>query len=212
MLLLVKARITKEQLNESLFSNSSFSISVNDIKNINNHSNPIRQLLDEHEAFRISCNDLLGFLERLEKDGYRATIRTSDYALMLKTRENIKEHLNVHLIKEEEIFFPRLEKIVPQGRIKFLYLNYDHEYLRNYFEDFCLIVSDYENDRVPIHVSIRKLIETGKLIIHNLLQHILAEDTVYFELAESGFDSDELEDMGREMKLIETRLKEESHK
>ena len=174
-------------------------------------SNPIRQLLDEHTAFRISCNDLLGFLERLEKDGYRASITTSDYALMLKTRENIREHLNVHLIKEEEIFFPRLEKLVPQGRIKFLYLNYDHEYLRIYFEDFCNIVSDYENDRVPMHVSVRKFIETGKLIVHNLLQHILAEDTVYFEVAESGFSNEELEEMGKEMKALESRLKEDYH-
>lgn len=172
------------------------------------HSNPVRQLLDEHAAFRISCNDLLGVLERLEKEGYRASIKTSDYAMMLKTRENIREHLNVHLIKEEEIFFPRLEKLVPQGRIKFLYLNYDHEYLRNYFEDFCTIVSDYENDRVPMHVTVRKLIETGKLIVHNLLQHILAEDTVYFEVAESGFSEEELDEMGKEMKELENRLRE----
>ncbi|MFI5264756.1 MAG: hemerythrin domain-containing protein [Candidatus Kapaibacterium sp.] len=173
------------------------------------YSNPIGQLLEEHAAFRVSCNDLLGFLERLEREGYRASISTGDYALMLKTRENIREHLNVHLIKEEEIFFPRLEKLVPQGRIKFLYLNYDHEYLRIYFEEFCSIVSDYENDRVPMHITVRKLIETGKLIVHNLLQHILAEDTVYFELAESGFSNEELEEMGKEMSLLESRLKEE---
>jgi hemerythrin-like domain-containing protein len=173
--------------------------------------NPIRQLLDEHEAFRISCNDLLGFIERLERDGYRAAITTADYALMLKTRENIREHLNIHLVKEEEIFFPRLEKIVPQGRIKFLYLNYDHEYLRNYFDDFCAIVSDFENDRVPMHVTVRRIIETGRLIVHNLLQHILAEDTVYFEVAEMGFSEDELQDMGKEMLDLESRLKENYH-
>ncbi|MFI5263657.1 MAG: hemerythrin domain-containing protein [Candidatus Kapaibacterium sp.] len=182
---------------------------MSNIPNPTTHSNPIRQLLDEHAAFRISCNDLLGFLERLEREGYRASITTSDYAMMLKTRENIREHLNVHLIKEEEIFFPRLEKLVPQGRIKFLYLNYDHEYLRIYFEEFCSIVSDYENDRVPMHITIRKLIETGKQIVHNLLQHILAEDTVYFDLAESGFSQEELEEMGKEMSILESRLKEE---
>ena len=172
-------------------------------------SNPIRQLLEEHAAFRISCNDLLGFLERLERDGYRAAITTNDYALMLKTRENIREHLNIHLIKEEEIFFPRLEKLVPQGRIKFLYLNYDHEYLRIYFDDFCQVVSDFENDRVPMHVTIRRLIGTGKQIVHNLLQHILAEDTVYFEVAESGFSPEELDEMGKEMQQLESKLNEE---
>ncbi|MEI8134944.1 MAG: hemerythrin domain-containing protein [bacterium] len=170
--------------------------------------NPITQLLNEHGAFRDVCNDLLTFIERLERDGYRATITTRDYALMLKTRENIREHLNVHLVKEEEIFFPRLEKIVPMGRIKFLYLNYDHEYLRDYFEDFCNVVSDYENDRVPIHVTIRKLIHTGRLIVDNLLQHILAEDTVYFELAQSGFTEAELDEMGKEMLALESKLNE----
>jgi hemerythrin-like domain-containing protein len=194
----------KRWMNLSPHYQRSYSVSEQDQSN-----NPIKQLLDEHVAFRISCNDLLGFIERLERDGYRATITTSDYALMLKTRENIREHLNVHLIKEEEIFFPRLEKLVPQGRIKFLYLNYDHEYLRNYFEDFCSIVSDFENDRVPMHVTIRRLIETGRLIIHNLLQHILAEDTVYFEVAESGFSKSELDEMGNEMKRLEAKLKEQ---
>jgi hemerythrin-like domain-containing protein len=169
---------------------------------------PIRQLLREHEAFRHSCDDLLTCIERLEREGYRAAIRTGDYALMLKTRENIREHLNVHLVKEEQVFFPRLEKLVPHGRVKFLFLNYDHEYLRDHFEDFCRIVSDYEEDRVPMHVTVRRFIETGRLIVHNLLQHILAEDTVYFELAEHGFSTSELTEMGHEMHALESRLQE----
>lgn len=171
-------------------------------------SHPIRQLLREHDAFRHSCDELLGCIERLEREGYRASITTSDYALMLKTRENIREHLNVHLVKEEQVFFPRLERLVPQGRVKFLFLNYDHEYLRDYFEDFCKLVSDYEEDRVPMHISVKRLIATGRLIVHNLLQHILAEDTVYFELAEHGFSEHELSEMGREMHLLELRLQE----
>ena len=61
-----------------------------------------------------------------------------------------------------------------------------------------------------MHVSVRKLISTGKQIVHNLLQHILAEDTVYFELAESGFSDEELEAMGKEMKELEARLKEDT--
>jgi hemerythrin-like domain-containing protein len=112
------------------------------------------------------------------------------------------------LIKEEQIFFPRLEKLVPQGRIKFLFLNYDHEYLRKYFDDFCNIVSDYENDAVPIHVTIKQVIETGRLIVYNLLQHILAEDTVYFEVAEKGFSQEELTVMGADMVELENKLKE----
>jgi len=169
---------------------------------------PIRQLLREHEAFRVSCDELLGCIERLEREGYRASIMTGDYALMLKTRENIREHLNVHLVKEEQVFFPRLEKLVPHGRVKFLFLNYDHEYLRDYFEDFCKVVSDFEEDRVPMHVTVKRFIAVGRLIVHNLLQHILAEDTVYFELAEHGFSNDELSEMGREMYVLERRLHE----
>lgn len=174
-------------------------------------TNPLKQLLAEHEAFRHSCNDLLGMIERLERQGYRASIETRDYAIMLKTRENIREHLNIHLVKEEQIFFPRLEELVPQGRIKFLFLNYDHEYLRNYFDEFCNIVADYENDAVPMHVSVRRIITTGRLIVHNLLQHILAEDTVYFELAELGFSQEELHEMGKEMLELEAKLKEVVH-
>lgn len=171
-------------------------------------NHPIRQLLQEHEAFRRSCEELLASIERLERDGYRAQITTSDYAIMLKTRENIREHLNVHLVKEEQIFFPRLETLVPHGRVKFLFLNYDHEYLRNYFDEFCKIVSDFEEDRLPMHVTVKRFIATGRLIVHNLLQHILAEDTVYFELAERGFSGEELEEMGNAMRALEAQLNE----
>ena len=174
-------------------------------------TNPVKQLLDEHDAFRISCDELLLMIARLEHEGYLASITTRDYATLLKTRENIREHLNVHLVKEEEVFFPCLEKIVPQGRIKFLFLNYDHEYLRIYFDQFSKIVSDFENDRVAMHVTVRKVIDTGKLIVHNLLQHILTEDAVYFELAENGFSESELEEMGKEMIALEMRLKEDSY-
>jgi hemerythrin-like domain-containing protein len=170
--------------------------------------NPVLQLLGEHEAFRHSCDGLIALIERLERDGYRASIGTMDYATLLRTKETIREHLNVHLIKEEQIFFPRLEKLVPQGRVKFLFLNYDHEYLRKYFDDFCNIVVDYENDAVPMHVTIQRIVETGKLIVYNLLQHILAEDTVYFEVAEKGFTDDELAAMGAEMIELENKLKE----
>jgi hemerythrin-like domain-containing protein len=100
---------------------------------------------------------------------------------------------------------------VPQGRIKFLFLNYDHEYLRDYFDEFCDVVSDYENDAVPMHISVRRLITVGRMIVHNLLQHILAEDTVYFELAEKGFNEEELHQMGIEMLALENRLKETAH-
>jgi hemerythrin-like domain-containing protein len=59
-----------------------------------------------------------------------------------------------------------------------------------------------------MHRTIERLIKTGHRIVDNLLQHILAEDTVYFELAESGFSQEELEEMGHEMQALENRLRE----
>ncbi len=170
--------------------------------------NPILQLLAEHAAFRAICDELQTLLERLVRDEYRASIETRDYALLLKSRETIREHLNIHLVKEEEVFFPRLEKLVPQGRVKFLFLNYDHEFLRDYFEDFCRTISNFENDLAPMHRTVQQIVETGQKIVYNLLQHILAEDTVYFELAQIGFEQAELDAMGREMNEIERKLKE----
>jgi hemerythrin-like domain-containing protein len=171
-------------------------------------THPLKQLLREHEEFRRICDELTDLLNRLDASGYRATITMKDYAILLRGRETIRHHLNVHLVKEEEIFFPRLEKIVPQGRVKFLYLNYDHEYLRTYFEDFIRTINDYDEDRVPVHLTVKRLVVYGRRIISNLLQHILAEDTVYFEVAESGFTKKELEEMGREMMALEARLRE----
>jgi hemerythrin-like domain-containing protein len=171
-------------------------------------ANPILQLLAEHDAFRLICDELTELLDRLSAADYRAVIGPSEYALLLKSRETIREHLNVHLVKEEEIFFPRLEKLVPQGRVKFLYLNYDHEYLRQYFDEFCNMISDFEHERDPGHRTISRLIRSGRLITQNLVQHILAEDSVYFKLASEGFDDREMEQIGNEMAALESRLRE----
>ncbi len=169
---------------------------------------PLAQLLQEHEAFRDSCAELSTLLDRLESEGYRASLTSPDYVVLLRTRETIREHLNVHLVKEEEIFFPRLERLVPQGRVKFLFLNYDHEFLRIYFRDFDQLIEAFDADRMPMHMIVSRLIRLGRLIINNLIKHILAEDSIYFELAESGFSPDELLQMGMEMKELEARLRE----
>ncbi len=170
--------------------------------------NPIEQLLAEHDAFRGMCDELQTLIDHWKGEGYLASITAKEYALLLKCRETIREHLNVHLVKEEEIFFPRLEKLVPQGRVKFLFLNYDHEYLRQYFDDFSLSISLYEEDHLPMHRTIERIIITGIRIIDNLLQHILAEDTVYFELAHAGLSADDMSEMGIEMLELEARLRE----
>jgi len=171
-------------------------------------SNPILQLLREHDAFREMCYELTGLVSRWTDEAYSASITAREYASLLRCRETIREHLNVHLVKEEEIFFPRLEKLVPQGRVKFLFLNYDHEFLRQYFDGFCDAISRFDEDKLPMHLAIKEIVRTGRLIVDNLLQHILAEDTVYFALAESGFDPHELEQMGQEMLALEHRLRE----
>jgi hemerythrin-like domain-containing protein len=170
--------------------------------------NPIEQLLVEHDAFRGMCDELQTLIDVWKSEGYLAAITAKEYALLLKCRETIREHLNVHLVKEEEVFFPRLEKLVPQGRVKFLFLNYDHEYLREYFDDFSLSITLYEEDHLPMHRAIERIILSGVRIIDNLLQHILAEDTVYFELAHSGLSPEDLAEMGREMHELELRLRE----
>lgn len=169
---------------------------------------PLTQLLQEHAAFRLACADLSQLLDRLEKDGYTASLSSADYVLLLRTREIIREHLNVHLVKEEEIFFPRLERLVPQGRVKFLFLNYDHEFLRVYFEEFVQLVEAFDLDRMPMHMIVSRLIRLGRQIVDNLIKHIMAEDSIYFELAENGFSASELEEMGLEMKALEARLRE----
>jgi hemerythrin-like domain-containing protein len=97
---------------------------------------------------------------------------------------------------------------VPQGRVKFLFLNYDHEYLREYFDDFSHSISLYEEDHLPMHRAIERIVLSGRRIIDNLLQHILAEDTVYFELAHSGLSHADMAEMGEEMLALELRLRE----
>src|SRR4051812_20979393 len=101
-------------------------------------ADPVRQLLDEHVAFMDALSSMV------EASGGESDTLTHTAEAMLEIGwDEINQHLNVHFVKEEEIFFPGIEDLVPGARVKFQYLHVDHDRLRECFEALTNALQDY---------------------------------------------------------------------
>src|ERR1051325_344590 len=86
-----------------------------------NTIDPIRQLIEEHAILMKALKEL--------SIAVHAILPGADtlpaYALATAERvwHEVNEHLNVHFVKEEEIFFPYIERLIPGARVKFQFLH-----------------------------------------------------------------------------------------
>jgi iron-sulfur cluster repair protein YtfE (RIC family) len=119
----------------------------------------------------------------------------------------VNEHLNVHFVKEEDIFFPFIERLVPGARVKFQFLHVDHERLRESFELFTEALQD-----VRAHGTSARCIATLRTATAEMIRwfeyHIVAEDSIYFEIAGRELSPDECDDVLAQMRAVELRLRE----
>lgn len=79
--------------------------------------NPAQSLINEHVIFMESLNKLSEALKFLDQECN--DLPDSILQIAESTYFDMNEHLNIHFIKEEEIFFPLIEHIFPSGRAKF---------------------------------------------------------------------------------------------
>jgi hemerythrin-like domain-containing protein len=168
-------------------------------------TDPVRQLIDEHEIFMDALNELAGVMATFS-DGARrmpagamSTIEGAWHA--------VNEHLNVHFVKEEDIFFPFIERLVPGARVKFQFLHVDHERLRECFELFTEALQD-----VRAHGTSARCISTLRGATSEMIRwfesHIVAEDSIYFDIAGRELSPHECDDVLAQMSAVESRLRE----
>lgn len=168
-------------------------------------TNPVRQLIDEHEIFMDALHELASLMREVPEGARRLP------AGMLGSVENVwhavNEHLNVHFVKEEDIFFPFIEKLVPGARVKFQFLHVDHERLRESFELFTEALQECR-----IHGSSPRSITSLRSVSADMIRwfeaHIIAEDSFYFEIADRELSQTESAEVLAKMHSLELRLRE----
>lgn len=168
-------------------------------------TDPVRQLIDEHEIFMDALGDLRRILSSLSEG--TSIIPADDMARIDEIWKAVNEHLNVHFVKEEVVFFPMIERLIPGARVKFQFLHVDHDRLREDFEEFTIRLQNYRAHGGSVEI-VAALKHLGNEMIRWFYYHIVAEDTIYFEVAGERMDSDEVKLALTRMEQIESELRE----
>lgn len=169
-------------------------------------NNPVRQLIDEHEIFMEALEQMGLALQKIDDE---AVVIPEDVLTSIEQAWiAINEHLNIHFVKEEEIFFPYIERLIPGSRVKFQFLHVDHDKLREAFEAFTLSLQDYRAGRTN-RWRAREMKRITAEMVHWFYYHIVAEDTIYLQIAEQEMAPEESREVLQRMQALEARLKEE---
>lgn len=166
---------------------------------------PVRELIDEHVLFMSALEELVCVTITISPDSERIDAAILDSLQHLV--DSIDEHLNVHFLKEEEIFFPAIERLFPTARVKFQFLHVDHDRLREAFELFLALVQSARHGRL----SSRRFGELASLaaeMVRLFYYHIVAEDAVYLDVASQMLTSEESSALHERMHRLEERLRE----
>jgi hemerythrin-like domain-containing protein len=166
----------------------------------------VRQLIDEHEIFMDALEELASLME-LIPEGARE-LSADSFATVERIWHAVNEHLNVHFVKEEEVFFPYIERLIPGARVKFQFLHVDHDRLRESFDRFTEAIQDYRHAG-GAHRSVAILRVVSADMIRWFKYHIVAEDSIYFDIAGRTMSPDESADVLSKMAAIEARLREQ---
>jgi hemerythrin-like domain-containing protein len=169
-------------------------------------TDPVRQLIDEHEIFMEALEELTAVMA-LIPDG-ADELPPSALRNVREIWQAVNQHLNVHFVKEEEVFFPLIERLVPGARVKFQFLHIDHEKLRENFEEFTIALQNYAALGRSAH-TVAVLKRIGGEMVRWFSYHIVAEDTIYFDIAGRRMSAEETAEALQQMALVESRLREE---
>ena len=166
---------------------------------------PVRELIDEHVIFLEALEELVIVTAGLDRT--RLSIDAATLEAIDGLWRMVDEHLNVHFLKEEEIFFPAIERLFPQARVKFQFLHVDHDRLREAFERFTAILQHARYARTARR-EIEELATVATLMVRLFYFHIVAEDTVYLDVASEMLSPEESRGLALRMRALEDRLRE----
>lgn len=168
-------------------------------------ADPVRDLLDEHVVFLGALEQLVDVTARIDRN--QASIAPPVMLTMQELWSAVDKHLNVHFLKEEEIFFPAIERLFPSARVKFQFLHVDHDRLREEFDRFTELLLWARHAHVKPS-TIDELRRVAREMVRLFYYHIVAEDVVYLDVASTMLSPEESASLGERMRTLEERLRE----
>jgi hemerythrin-like domain-containing protein len=166
---------------------------------------PVRELIDEHAVFMRALEELVTVTSTLPAD--TSQIDRTALAAMEEQWSAVDEHLNVHFLKEEEIFFPAIERMFPSARVKFQFLHVDHDRLRDAFERFTHLLQHARYGRINGERR-AEFARVAAEMVRLFYYHIVAEDVVYLDVASQMLTDAEATALSARMHELENRLRE----
>ena len=154
-------------------------------------SDPIAQLLQEHNDALIQLKNLNRAVKAFSQDGYS----TKQFRAIKAALRFIEEEVSVHNLKEEKALFPVLERYV-EGPTKLM--KQDHRRLKKGFYRLSKAINAVNVSRDSFS-AIRKLRDVANEVVQSFVNHIHKENYILFPLVQRFLSRDELREIARKM-------------
>ena len=157
----------------------------------NHPSDPVAQLMQEHDHALVQLKLLSSAVKAVERDGYSSKyFKQIDRALKF-----IEEEVSVHNHKEEAALFPVLERYV-DGPTRIM--RSDHRKLKKGFAQLSKAVARVNESRDSFS-AIKQLRSVSKDVVQSFVNHIHKENHILFPLVQRFLSREELREVAKKM-------------
>ena len=154
-------------------------------------TDPIAQLMQEHNAALLQLKLLNKAIQAVTEDGYSSKyFRPINSALKF-----IEEEVSIHNHKEEDALFPVLERYV-DGPTRIM--RSDHKKLQKGFVRLSSAVDRVKKDRDSFS-AIKRLRIVTKDVVQLFVNHIHKENHILFPLVQRFLSKEELREIAKKM-------------
>ena len=162
-------------------------------------SHPVRTLLEEHQAILAALNSLEELCRRLEAaPSWQAARGELD---RLRQTAALLEEAESHHRREEEVIFPRLERLgilEPPALMR-----EDHQRFHRRKQRLAALAEQAaEPDGLDFGLWRCELVDHGQQLVRELASHILKEDNVLYRAALQAFSAEDWEQVRQESDTI----------
>ena len=156
-----------------------------------NHKDPIEILMKEHDEGIKYLARLDNAADSIRQNGFSAEA----FEQIAEAIRFVDVDIRQHNEKEEKYLFPLMDRHV-NGPAKVM--RSEHRELWRVFSELRKSVKDVEEGRIH-GTSIKELLQSSKLLVELLSQHIAKENEVLFPMAKQVLSSEEYEQLKEEI-------------
>jgi DUF438 domain-containing protein len=162
-------------------------------------THPVRTLMEEHQAILAALDTLEAVIRRLESAPSLEAVRGE--LQQLRRAAAVLQETESHHRREEEVIFPRLERL---GILELpALMRQDHDRFRRRKQRLASLSEQAaEPDGLEFGMWRCEIVDHGQYLIRELASHILKEDNVLYRTALQAFSAGEWEKVRSESDAI----------